>query len=116
MIRPIFKKTLYKRYKGKKPNIGYFHPFCCKCYVLNYDKNNLGNCDAKSDEGIFLGYSLTSKAYKVFNKRTLVVEELIHVVFDEVDLSLRRENLDDDDLGILSRKVEKFDDDKIGTF
>ena len=32
---------------------------------------------------IFLGYSTSSKAYRVFNKRTLVVEESIHVVFDE---------------------------------
>ena len=36
-----------------------------------------------SDEEVFLGYSLTSKAYKVFNKRTLVVEESIHVSFDD---------------------------------
>ncbi|XP_073152674.1 uncharacterized protein [Henckelia pumila] len=36
-----------------------------------------------SDEGIFLGYSSISKAYRVFNKRTLNVEESIHVIFDE---------------------------------
>ncbi|XP_038992978.1 uncharacterized protein LOC120116622, partial [Hibiscus syriacus] len=83
MIRPILKKTPYEIFKNKKPNISYFHPFGCKCFVLNNGKENLGKFDAKSDEGIFLGYSLNSKAYRVFNKRTLVVEESIHVVFDE---------------------------------
>ena len=46
-------------------------------------KNNLDKFDSKSDEGIFLGYSNTSKAYRVYNKRRLVVEESIHVDFDE---------------------------------
>ena len=46
-------------------------------------KKNLGKFDAKSDEGIFLAYSILSKAYRVFNKNSLVVEESIHVVFDE---------------------------------
>ncbi|KEH19416.1 hypothetical protein MTR_8g058870 [Medicago truncatula] len=42
-----------------------------------------GKFDAKVDDGIFLGYSSNSKAYRVFNKRTLTVEESIHVAFDE---------------------------------
>jgi len=37
----------------------------------------------KADDGIFLGYSSNSKAYRVFNKRTLTIEESIHVAFDE---------------------------------
>ena len=35
------------------------------------------------DVGVFLDYSTSSKAYRVFNKRTLVVEESMHVTFDE---------------------------------
>ena len=46
-------------------------------------KSNIGKFDSRSDEGIFLGYSDRSKAYRVFNKRTLVVEESIHVKFVE---------------------------------
>ena len=83
LIRPILKKTPYELWKGRKPNINYFHVFGCKCFVLNNGKDRLGKFDAKSDEGIFLGYSTSSKAYRVFNKRTLVVEESIHVIFDE---------------------------------
>ncbi|KAK9031776.1 hypothetical protein V6N11_056065 [Hibiscus sabdariffa] len=61
---------------------------------------SIGKFDAKSDEAIFLGYSLNSKAYRVFNKRTLVVEESIHVVFDD-NLLPRKDSCDDDDVGIL---------------
>ncbi|KAK8621924.1 hypothetical protein V6N13_097552 [Hibiscus sabdariffa] len=62
---------------------------------------SIGKFDAKSDEAIFLGYSLTSKAYRVFNKRTLVVEESIHVVFDDNLLPRKDSCDDDDDVGIL---------------
>jgi len=56
----------------------------------------LGKFDAKSDEGIFLGYSMNSKVYRVYNKRSLTIEESMHVVFDEVD-SLKPKIVDDDD-------------------
>ncbi|GMI87468.1 hypothetical protein HRI_002416100 [Hibiscus trionum] len=100
MIRPIFKKTPYEILKSKKPNISYFHPFGCKCSVLNNGKDNLGKFDAKSDEAIFLCYSSNSKSYRVFNKRTLVVEDSIHVVFDD-NLLPRKDSCDDDDVGII---------------
>jgi len=45
----------------------------------------LGKFDPKMDEGIFLGYSLHSHAYRVYNRRTMVVEESMHVAFDETD-------------------------------
>ena len=51
-------------------------------YLLN-TKDNLGKFDSKADEGIFLGYSTSSKAYRIFNKGTLVVEESMHVIFNE---------------------------------
>ena len=56
--------------------------FGSKCYILN-DQENLGKFDAKSDEGIFLGYSTTSRAYRVFNKRTKTVMESINVKIDD---------------------------------
>jgi len=83
LIRPVLKLTPYEIYKGRKPNIPYFKAFGCKCFILNNGKSNLGKFDPKADEGIFLGYSSTSKAYRVYNKRTLTIEESIHVAFDE---------------------------------
>jgi len=51
----------------------------------------LGKFDSKANKTIFLGYSLTSKRYIVFNRRTLHVEESMHVVFDEfMDLEENR--------------------------
>nr|GFA96860.1 hypothetical protein [Tanacetum cinerariifolium] len=38
----------------------------------------------KGDECIFVGYSTKSRAYRVFNKRTRVIMESIHVNFDEL--------------------------------
>ena len=95
LVRSKLKKTPYELYKGRKPNIGYFHIFGCKCFILDNKKNHLAKFDAKSYEGIFLGYSNNSKAYRVFNKKTLVVEESIHVVFDETDSTSRTLESDD---------------------
>ncbi|GJT52052.1 ribonuclease H-like domain-containing protein [Tanacetum coccineum] len=58
-------------------------PFCAEavniaCYVLNR-----GKFDGKSDEGYLLGYSTTSKAFRVYNKRTKRVEENLHIDFLE---------------------------------
>ena len=54
--------------------------------MLNNGKDNLGKFDAKFDEGIFLGYSLNSKAFRIYNKRTMIIEEFIHVAFDGLTL------------------------------
>ncbi|GKE64502.1 ribonuclease H-like domain-containing protein, partial [Tanacetum coccineum] len=45
--------------------------------------DHLGKFDAKRDEGYFVGYSLSSKAFRVFNKKTKKVEENLHVDFLE---------------------------------
>ena len=83
LIRPLLRKTPYELYKGRKPNLSYFRIFGCKCFVLNNGKEHLGKFDPQADEGIFLGYSQTSKAYRIYNKRTKTIEESVHVKFDE---------------------------------
>ena len=77
--------------------IFHFKVFRCKCHILN-TKNNLGKFDAKTTIGVFLGYSSTSKTYRVFNKRTLVVEESMHVTFDETLPNLETSLEEDDNL------------------
>ena len=96
LIRPILKKTPYELYNGRKPNISHLHVFGCKCFVLNNGKDNLGKFDAKSDEGIFLGYSLQSKTFRIYNKRTMIIEESIHVSFDESNAILPRKDILDE--------------------
>ncbi|KAH9697997.1 hypothetical protein KPL71_023833 [Citrus sinensis] len=95
LIRPNLNKTPYELWKDRKPNIGYFKVFGCKYFVLN-TKDNLGKFDPKSDVAIFLGYSNSSKAYRVYNKRTLVVEKSMHVTFDESNPSSTEKVVVDD--------------------
>ena len=88
------KKTAYEIWNGKKPRVKYFRVFGSKWYILN-DRENLGKFDAKSDEGIFLGYSTTCRAYRVFNKRTKTVMESINVKID--DALTKVEMIDDEE-------------------
>ena len=104
MIKPIHNKTPYELFKGRKPNIMHLRVFGCKCYVHNNGKEPLGKFDPRIDEAIFLGYSSHSKAYKVFNKRTICVEESVHVLFNEINSLIENDVQDEDfDLG-LARK------------
>ncbi|GAV60826.1 hypothetical protein CFOL_v3_04354 [Cephalotus follicularis] len=80
-IRSILKKNPYESWRGRKPNISYFHAFGCNCYIHNNGNDHLGKFNSKVDESIFLSYSTTSRAFRCFNKRTLLVEESIYVVF-----------------------------------
>ena len=81
-FRPGTKKTPFELWKGRKPNVKYFRIFGSTCFILK-DRENVGEFDSRSDEGIFLGYSFTSKAYRVYNKRTKKVMETVNVVIDE---------------------------------
>jgi len=63
--------------------------------MLNNGKDNLGKFDAKSDEGIFLGYSLNIKAFRIYNKRTMIIEESIHVFYETNPIRPRKEILND---------------------
>ncbi|GJY98377.1 putative ribonuclease H-like domain-containing protein, partial [Tanacetum coccineum] len=45
---------------------------------------HLGKFYGKADEGSFVGYSLNNKAFKVFNSRTRIVEENLHIRSKEV--------------------------------
>jgi len=90
VIWPIVKKTPYELFKGRKLNISHLKVFGYKCFILNNGKDNFGKFDSKTDEGIFLGYSLHSHAYRVNNRRTMVVEESMHVAFDETDHKVQK--------------------------
>ncbi|GKV13717.1 hypothetical protein SLEP1_g24703 [Rubroshorea leprosula] len=106
MVRPILNKTPYEIYKGRKPKISYFRALGCKCFVLNNGKDSLGKFDSKSDEGIFVGYSTSNKAYRVYNKRTKVIEESIHVVFDETNPICSRKFCTDDDVDAIGKQIK----------
>ena len=63
------------------PNVKYFKIFRSECYILKDVRN--GKLDVKSDEGIFLGYSSKSKAYRCLNLSTHKVIKSAHVKVDD---------------------------------
>ncbi|GJS12627.1 putative ribonuclease H-like domain-containing protein [Tanacetum coccineum] len=75
-------KTPYELLIGKPPSISFMRPFGCPLTILN-TLDPLGKFDGKSDEGYLLGYSTSSKAFRVYNKRTKRVEENMHIDFLE---------------------------------
>ena len=81
-FKPDSKKTPYELWRGKKPVVKYFRIFGSDCYILR-DRENLEKFDAKSDKGYFLGYSSTSRAYRVYNLRTKTVMESSNVVIND---------------------------------
>jgi len=111
LIRPIFKKTPYELFNGRKPNISHLKVFGCSCFVLNNGKENLGKFDEKANNGIFIGYSSNSHAYRVYSKRLMIVEESVHVVFDEVDhkdVKSSKNNTEEDEQNIIMQKLDSY--------
>ncbi|GJY68363.1 putative ribonuclease H-like domain-containing protein [Tanacetum coccineum] len=75
-------KTPYELIIGKIPIISYIRPFGCYVTILN-TIDHLGKFEGKSDERFLVGYSLNSKAFRVYNLETKRVEENLHIKFLE---------------------------------
>ncbi|GJT55544.1 putative ribonuclease H-like domain-containing protein [Tanacetum coccineum] len=75
-------KTPYELLFGHKPILSYIRPFGCHVTILN-TLSPLGKFDEKSDEGFLVGYSVNSKAFRVYNLVTKRVEVNLHVNFLE---------------------------------
>nr|GEW45302.1 reverse transcriptase domain-containing protein [Tanacetum cinerariifolium] len=75
-------KTPYELLHGRLLSIGFMRPFGCPVTILN-TLDPLGKFQGKVDERFLVGYSVCSKAFRVFNSRTRVVQETLHVNFKE---------------------------------
>ncbi|GJR87455.1 retrovirus-related pol polyprotein from transposon TNT 1-94 [Tanacetum coccineum] len=75
-------KNPYEIFRKRILNINFLHVFGCPVYIHNH-KDYLGKFDEKADDGYLLGYSLVSKAFRVFNIRRQQTEETYHITFDE---------------------------------
>ncbi|GJY14011.1 retrovirus-related pol polyprotein from transposon TNT 1-94 [Tanacetum coccineum] len=75
-------KTPYELFLSRKPALGFMKPFGCPVTILN-TIDHLGKFDGKADEGFFVGYSINGKALRVFNSRSRIVEENLHIQFSE---------------------------------
>nr|GEX27175.1 retrovirus-related Pol polyprotein from transposon TNT 1-94 [Tanacetum cinerariifolium] len=83
LVIPRHEKTPYHIINDQKLSVKFFHIFGSLCYII-LDGENLDKMKEKGDACIFVGYSTQSRAYRVFNKRTRVIMESIHVNFDEL--------------------------------
>ncbi|GJR87209.1 retrovirus-related pol polyprotein from transposon TNT 1-94 [Tanacetum coccineum] len=83
IIIPTHEKMAYHIINDRKHSIKHLHIFGCTCY-LTKDGENLDKMKEKGDPCILVGYSTQSKGYRVFNKRTRLIVESIHLRFDEI--------------------------------
>nr|GEX91338.1 hypothetical protein [Tanacetum cinerariifolium] len=82
LVSKPYNKIPCELFNERSHAIGFLRPFGCHVMILN-TLDHLGKFDAKGDEGYFVGYSLSSKAFRMFNKRTMKIEENLHVDFLE---------------------------------
>nr|GEX39709.1 hypothetical protein [Tanacetum cinerariifolium] len=83
IIIPTHDKTTYHIINDRKPSIKHLYIFSCICYITR-DGENLDKMKEKEDPCILVGYSNQSKGYRVYNKRTRMIVESIHIRFDEI--------------------------------
>nr|GEX42903.1 putative ribonuclease H-like domain-containing protein [Tanacetum cinerariifolium] len=78
-------KTPYELFRCRTPALSFMRPFGCHVTILNTLDylDYLIKFDGKSDDGFFVGYLLNSKAFRVYNLRTMKVEENLHIKFLE---------------------------------
>jgi hypothetical protein len=108
---PLKEKTPYELLNGRKP--AYFWVFGCKCYILR-KCTRLSKFYKKCDEEFLLGYSTTSKAYRVWNLASGTLKEVHDVKFDETKGSQEQnENLDDVRGIQLSNAMKNMDVDEL---
>nr|GEV19392.1 hypothetical protein [Tanacetum cinerariifolium] len=92
VIKP-HNKTPYELIHGRPPLIDFMKPFGCLVTILN-TRDYLGKFDEKHDEGFFIGYYVVSKAMRVFNKTTRIVEETLNIIFLENAPNVKENGLD----------------------
>ncbi|GKA79466.1 retrovirus-related pol polyprotein from transposon TNT 1-94, partial [Tanacetum coccineum] len=83
LIRLRYNKTPYELMQDKKPDLSFLHVFGSLSYLTN-DHEDLGKFNAKANIGILVGYAPAKKAFRIYNKRTQIITETIHVTVDEL--------------------------------
>nr|GEX49112.1 integrase, catalytic region, zinc finger, CCHC-type, peptidase aspartic, catalytic [Tanacetum cinerariifolium] len=75
-------KTPYELFHGRTSTLSFMRPFGYPVTILN-TIDHLYKIDCKANKGFFVGNSLNSKAIRVFNRRTRIIEENLHIRFSE---------------------------------
>ncbi|KAG5555080.1 hypothetical protein RHGRI_012571 [Rhododendron griersonianum] len=109
-LRPGTRNTPYELWNGKKLNVKYFKTFGSKCYILR-DREKLGKFGARSDEGIFLGYSTDRRTFRVYDNDTKsneFYESVLEQDIADVQVSSQTNDLQDSE----EQKEEEQEDDQ----
>nr|GEV14720.1 Gag-Pol polyprotein [Tanacetum cinerariifolium] len=91
IIHQRFNKTPYELIQGRIPDISYLHVFGALYYPKN-DREDIGKLGAKGDIGFFIRYSANSFAYRVHNRRTKKIMEMMNVTFNELSAMAFEQN------------------------
>nr|GEY23144.1 retrovirus-related Pol polyprotein from transposon TNT 1-94 [Tanacetum cinerariifolium] len=84
LIPTHYNKTPYELLRDHKPELKYLYIFVALCYLTNNFKD-LGKLPPKADIGIFIGYSPSKKAYRIYNKRTRQIMETMNLQFNKLN-------------------------------
>nr|GFB50328.1 hypothetical protein [Tanacetum cinerariifolium] len=107
IIIPTHDKTTYHIINDRNPSIKHLHSFGCICY-LTRDGENLDKMKEKGDLCILVGNSTQSKGYHVYNKRTRLIVESIHIRFEEIKEMLET-SVANDTSGVVPQRQKASD-------
>lgn len=88
--RILDNKTPYEIWHGRRPNVSHFRTFGSLAVALK--KPHRSKFEARGDEYIMVGYSLVSKAYRLYDKLTNSIVERRDVVFDETKFAQNKDD------------------------
>ncbi|GJR23807.1 retrovirus-related pol polyprotein from transposon TNT 1-94 [Tanacetum coccineum] len=100
-------KIAYHVINDRKPSIKHLHTFGCTCYLTS-DGENLDKMKEKGDPCILVGYSTQSKGYRIYNKRTRLIVESIHLRFDEIKV-MSETSVANDTSGLVTQRQKASD-------
>lgn len=89
-LRAKLHKTSYELRFGHSPNISHLRVFGCRCFILKH--GNLDKFESRSSYGIFLGYAVHTRGYRVFSLETNKIAETCEATFDESSPGIRSGN------------------------
>ena len=75
-------RTPEEEWSGSKLTVDHLRPFGCVAYA-HVPVQKRTKLDSKTVEGIFVGYSIESKAYRIFDPKKREVNVTRDVIFDE---------------------------------
>ncbi|GKD11456.1 retrotransposon protein, putative, ty1-copia subclass [Tanacetum coccineum] len=99
----------YHIINDRKPSTKHLYIFGCTCY-LTKDGENLNKMKEKGDSYILVGYSTQSKGYRIYNTRTRLIVESIHLRFNEIKEMSKTSVANDTSVFVLQRQKASYYD------